>query len=166
MGRTIRMKKSPNHTEPYALFYIFSTNQPFVAVRGWRTAAVAYESTPTSLHIITYPCRMGQTLRINSPYLTYAFAIFTYRPYTVARMNYTIFMAIRTPRTSNRSIRTRAVSVEWRYVRYESITYHANYITYPPVPFVQNVLLANLSNPKNCHLGIKVAKSAILHRIF
>ena len=36
MGRTIRMKKSPNHTEPYSLFYIFSTNQPFVAVRGWR----------------------------------------------------------------------------------------------------------------------------------
>ena len=36
MGRTIRMKKSPNHTKQYALFYIFSTNQPFVAVRGWR----------------------------------------------------------------------------------------------------------------------------------
>ena len=30
------MKKSPNHTKPYALFYIFSTNQPFMAVRGWR----------------------------------------------------------------------------------------------------------------------------------
>ena len=36
MGRIIRMKKSPNHIEPYALFYIFSTNHPFVAVRGWR----------------------------------------------------------------------------------------------------------------------------------
>ena len=40
------------------------------------------------------------------------------------------------------------------------------YITYPPVPFVQNVLLGSLSNPKNCHLGIKVAESAIPHRIF
>ena len=37
---------------------------------------------------------------------------------------------------------------------------------YPPVPSVQNVLLGNLSNPKNCHLGIKVAESAISHRIF
>ena len=67
---------------------------------------------------------------------------------------------------SNRAIQTRAVSVEWRYVRYESITYYTNYITYPPVPSVQNVLLGSLSNPKNCHLGIKVAESAIPHRIF
>ena len=67
---------------------------------------------------------------------------------------------------SHRVIRTRAVSVEWRYVRYESITYHTNYITYPPVPSVQNILLGGLSNPKNCHLGIKVAESAIPHRIF
>ena len=29
---------------------------------GIRTAAVPYESTPASLHIITYPCRMGQSL--------------------------------------------------------------------------------------------------------
>ena len=34
---------------------------------------------------------------------------------------------------SNRAIRTRAVSVEWRYVGNQSITYHTNYITYPPV---------------------------------
>ena len=66
----------------------------------------------------------------------------------------------------NRAIRTRAVSVEWRYVRYESIKYHTGYITYPPVPSVQNVLLGSLSNSKNCHLGIKVAESAIPHRIF
>ena len=66
----------------------------------------------------------------------------------------------------NRAIRTRAVSVEWRYVWYESITYHTNYITYPLVPSVQNVLLGSLSNPKNSHLGIKVAESAIPHRIF
>ena len=109
MGRTIRMKKSPNHTEPYALFYIFSTHQPFVTARGWRyvladrhpNAAVPYESTPASLHIITYPCRMGQSLRINSPYLTYAYTMFTYQPYTVARMNFTIFMAIRTPQSEH-----------------------------------------------------------------
>ena len=67
---------------------------------------------------------------------------------------------------SNRAIRTRAVSVEWQYVRYESITYHTNYITYPPVPSVQNVLLESLSNPKKCHSGINVAESAIPHRIF
>ena len=40
--------------------------------------------------IITYPCRMGQTLRINSPYLMYALTMFTYQPSTVVRMNYTI----------------------------------------------------------------------------
>ena len=42
---------------------------------------------------------------------------------------------------TNRVIRTRAVSFEWRYVQYDSITYHTNYITYPPVPSVQKVLL-------------------------
>ena len=31
---------------------------------------------------------MGQTLQINLPDLTYVFTIFTYQPYTVARMNY------------------------------------------------------------------------------
>ena len=36
-----------------------------------------------------------------------------------------------------RTIRRQAVSVEWRYVRYETITYHTSYITYPPVPSVQ-----------------------------
>ena len=91
MGHTIRMKKNPNHTLPYALFYIFSTNQPFVAFRGWLSYII----------IITYPCRLGQTLRINSPHLTYAFTMFTYQPYTVARMNYTIFMAIRTARSKS-----------------------------------------------------------------
>ena len=67
---------------------------------------------------------------------------------------------------SNRAIRTQAVSIEWRYLRYESITYHTNYITYPPVPSVQKERLESLSSPKKCHLGIKVAESAIPHRIF
>ena len=31
-----------------------------------QTTAVPDESTPASIHIITYSCRMGQTLRINS----------------------------------------------------------------------------------------------------
>ena len=48
-------------------------------------------------------------------------------------------------------------------IHYESIT---NYITHPPVQSVQNVLLGSLSNPKKCHLCIKVAESAIPHRIF
>ena len=47
---------------------------------------------------------MGQTLRIHSPYLTYAFTsvyhvYYVCQPYTVSRMNYTISMAIRTPRS-------------------------------------------------------------------
>ena len=92
--------------------------------------------------------------------------MFTYQPYTLSE--WTIQYSWRYARhdQSNRVIRTRAVSVEWRYVRYESITYHTNYIAYPPVPSVRNVLLGSLSNPKNCHLGIKVAESAIPHRIF
>ena len=118
----IRMKKSANHMH-YLTFSLrirpswrFGAGVTYLPT-GIRTAAVPYESTPASSRIITYPCRMGQILRINSPYLTYAFTMFTYQPYTVTRMNYTIFMAIRTPRSSNRAIRTRAVSVEWRYAR-------------------------------------------------
>ena len=44
--------------------------------------------------IITYPCRMGQTIQIWR-----TFTMFTYQPYTVARMNYAIFMAIHTLRS-------------------------------------------------------------------
>ena len=61
--------------------------------------------------------------------------------------------AIRTLRT----IQTRAVLVEWRYVGYESITYHTNYITYHPVPSVQNVP----EQSENGQSGIKIAGSAI-----
>ena len=69
-----------------------------------------------------HPNRCRTIKYINLPYLAYAFTMFTYQPYTVARMNYTILMAIRTLRSNKRTIRTRAVSVEWRYVRYEAIT--------------------------------------------
>ena len=159
-GARSEWKKSPNHTEPYALFYIFSTNQPFVAVRGWRyVLADRHPNRCRTLrnysriitYIITYPCRMGQTLRTNHTQLP----------------EWTIQYSWRYARHDQRNsaILAQAVSVEWRYVRYESITFHTNYITYPPVPSVPNVLLGSLSNPKNWHLGIKVAESAIPHRI-
>ena len=67
---------------------------------------------------------------------------------------------------SKRTIRTRAISVEWWYVRYESITYHTSYITYHPGPSLPNVLLRILNNPKNGYSGINIAESAIPHRIF
>ena len=69
---------------------------------------------------------------------------------------------------SKRTIRTRAVLVEWRYIRYESIRpkYHTNCITYHPGPSVQNVLLGTLNKLKNDHSDIKIAESAISHRIF
>ena len=101
---------------------------------GIRTAAVPYES-------------ICQTLQINLPYLTYAFPIIL--------PEWTTQYAWRYPRynQSRRTIPTRAVSVEWRYDRYESITYHMNYITYPPVSSVQNVLLGSLSNTKKSPIG-------------
>ena len=76
-------------------------------------------------------------------------------------------MAIRTLRSKyrERTIRTRAVLIEWRYARYESITFHTSYITYHPVPSVQNVLLGTLNNQKNGHSCVKIAESAIPHRI-
>ena len=46
------------------------------------------------------------------------------------------------------------------------VSYELRNPTYSPVPSVQNVLLASLNNPKKRHLGIKVAESAISHRIF
>ena len=135
MGRTIRMEKSPNHTKPYAYFtfslrishsWRLGAGDTYLPT-GIRTAAVPYESTPASLHIITYPCRMGQSLRINSPYLTYAFTMFTYQPYTVAPMNYTLFMAIRTLRSrspcnpnTSRICRMTIRSIRIHYVSYKT----------------------------------------------
>ena len=60
------------------------------------------------------------------------------------------------------------VNVQSEHEPYQSNgdTYRTSYITYPPVPSVQNVLLGILSNLKNCHFGIKVAESAIPRRIF
>ena len=52
-------------------------------------------------------------------------------------------------------MRTWAESVEWRYVWYESITFHTSYITYHLVPSVPNILLGTRNNPKNCHSGKK-----------
>ena len=63
MGRTIRMKKIPNHTEPYALFYIFST-----AVRGCRY--VLADKHPNR-------CR---TLRKYSRIITYHYISMPYGP--------------------------------------------------------------------------------------
>ena len=61
--------------EPYVQFYIFPLNQPFVEVRPRKqvaylptvilTAAIPYESTPTSIHIHAV---LGQNLRIHLPY--------------------------------------------------------------------------------------------------
>ena len=75
--------------EPYAQFYILSQNRPFVAVRGRRYVLADWypnhcRNLRKHLRIITYPCRMGQTLRIHLPQLTYAF---TYQPYKLHNMN-------------------------------------------------------------------------------
>ena len=115
-------EKSPNHTHYFTFslrishLWLYGAGDTYLPT-GIQTAAVPYQSTPASLHIITYPCRMGQSLRINSP-------------------------------CDTNPLR------------------HTNYITYPPVTSIQNLLLGSLSNPKKCHLGIKVAESAIPHRIF
>ena len=87
--------------------------------------------------IITYPCCIGQTLRINLPCLTYALTVFTYQPYTVARINYTILYGY-----THSTIKVNVLSehepnisrIEIRSIR-ESITYHTNYITYPAVRY-------------------------------
>ena len=77
-----RMKISPNHTEPYAQFYIFSPYQSFVAVRGRRYKLADWQPTrcrilrKKNLRINTYPCHMVQTLQINLPYLTYLSAVY------------------------------------------------------------------------------------------
>ena len=67
-GARSEWKKSPNHTEPYELFYIFSTNQPFVAVRGWRY--VLADRHPNR-------CR---TLRKYSRIITYHYISMPYGP--------------------------------------------------------------------------------------
>ena len=60
--------------EPYAQFYIFSANQPFVTVRGKRYVLANWHPNRCRTlrkycRIITYPCSIGQTLQINVPYL-------------------------------------------------------------------------------------------------
>ena len=70
------MKKSPNHTEPYALFYIFSTNQPFVAVQGWRY--VLADRHPNRCRTLRKYSRIITYHHISMPYgpnLTNKFAI-------------------------------------------------------------------------------------------
>ena len=158
------MKKTLNHTHnlhfPSESFIRGGSGQE---IRRPTRRLYTYEITSAS----SYPCRMGQNLanRIHLPYVTFAF---TYQPYTVAWMNFTKCMALLTlrPKYNSRTIRTGTVSEEWRYVRYESFTSHANYLTYHPVPPGQNLLLWTLTNPKNSHSGIKVAESAIPHIIF
>ena len=59
----------PNHVHYFTFSLRISHSWRFGAGDTYlptsiRAAAVPYESTPASLHIITYPCRMGQTLRI------------------------------------------------------------------------------------------------------
>ena len=114
-------KKNSSYNEPYALFYIFSigishswrfgAGDTYLPT-GIRTAAVPHESTSASLHIIKYTWRMGQTLRINSPYLTYAFTMFTYQPYTVARW---------------------AIQHSWRYARHDQITVQSEHEPYQSI---------------------------------
>ena len=73
---------------------------------------------------------MGQTLRINSPYLTYAFTMFTYQLYTVAQMNYTIVIAIRTPRSKKpcNPNTSRISRVAIRSIRIHSVSYKLHYV--------------------------------------
>ena len=99
----IRMKKFPNHTHNFTFSLQISHSCRF-------GAGDTYLLTGTRTAAIPNICRVCQTLRVHFPYLTYAFTMFTYQEYTVARMNYTIFMAIRTLYDqSKRTIRTGTV---------------------------------------------------------
>ena len=137
-----------------------------------RIAAVLYESTPASLHIITY----NYISMSYGPNLTNKFAI----PHVCLYHVYVLTVYTQLPEWT--------IQYSWRYARHDQSNrairtqpYQSNgdtfdtnplrniqttFNTYPPVPSVQNVLLGSLSNPKNCHLGIKNAESAIPHRIF
>ena len=61
-----------------------------------RTCRLAFEPLPYLTRVLphhyNFSCHIGRTLRTNLPHLTYAFTMFTYQPYTVARMNYIIFI--------------------------------------------------------------------------
>ena len=159
------MKKSPNHTETYALFYIFSTNQSFVAVRGWRY--VLAERHPNRCH----------TLRKYSRIITYQYISMPHGPNLANKfaISHICLYHVDVPAVHScpnelyniygDTHATIKVTVQSEHEPYQSNgdTFDTN-----PLRIIQTTLrtLQYLRNPKNCHLGIKVAESAIPHRIF
>ena len=148
------MKKSTNQTHHFIFYPRISHSWLFGQVD--KTCRMASEPLPYTLRkysrIITYPIRIGQTLQINLPYLTYTFTMFTHHLYIVSRMNYTIFMSIHTLYDQNhRTIRIGRMTIRSRRIHY--VSYELHY-----VPSVQNVLLGTLNNPRNCHSLIKFAE--------
>ena len=142
MVRTIRMKKFPSHTHNLTFSLRVTHSWRLGAGNtylptGIRTPAVPYESTPAlGPHIypvwakpyeyiccnLRMPLRTSRTL-LPEGTLQYAWCYARYDP-------------------SSHTIRTRALSDQMRYVRYVSITYVANYITYMyhPLPLARNVM--------------------------
>ena len=69
-----RMKISPNHTEPYAQFYIFSPYQSFVALRGRRYKLADWQ--PTRCRILRKKKSSHQYISMPyGPNLTNKFAV-------------------------------------------------------------------------------------------
>ena len=162
MGRTIRMKKSPSHTHNFTFSLRISHSWRFRT--GDTYLRLAFDPLPYLTEVLPHHY-------ISMPYgpnLTNKFAIphvclnHVYVPAVHSCPNELYNNSWRYARydQSNRATRTRAVSVECLS---ESITYHTNYITYPPVPSVQNVLLGSLNNPKKFHLGIKAPNQPFLN---
>ena len=135
---------------------LWSPKLPVVHVNGPSIAM----SIP--IHSFT---RLPKPARQTLPYLTKVRISMPYMPLPCLRTSRTQFPEwTRMLATIKRTIRKLTLSVEWRFIRYESITYHTNYCH--PEPSIQNVLLGILNNPKNDHSGIKIAESAIPHCIY